>query len=179
MTERHQFAMETYKTKRVDRANKARLTSGKLYIKDKIQTAFLVPTLPDPDPDTNGHELTVTESDTMSDSGSIFKGYSVTATSLSVVTSGLNEILASYPDVSAASHVIYAYRVKTGQRIYENFCSDDDHGMGHELLKLLRNNNKTNVLCVVTRHCAPGFIHLGRKRFEHLRNSANGALGKL
>jgi len=50
MTERNQFATDTYKDKRIDFNNKSRLNNGKLFVKGKVQTEFLEPRLPDPEP---------------------------------------------------------------------------------------------------------------------------------
>ncbi|KAK2154118.1 hypothetical protein LSH36_276g03040 [Paralvinella palmiformis] len=44
---------------------------------------------------------------------------------------------------------------------------------------MLRDSDKRNVLCLVSRECAPGFQHLGRKRFEIQRRVGKEALDKL
>ena len=179
-TERNQFAMDTYKEKRSDVTNKARLQNVKLFIKGRLQTQFLEPTLPDPEPIGNDDEddTAPVESAQVKDSGSIFRGFAIKAGSMPDVTSGLQKII-TLPDVSSASHLIYEYRVKVGERIYENFQSDDDHGMGLDLLRMLRARDTQDVLCVVTRHCSPGFQHLGKKRFEHLKKTGKEAVDKL
>jgi hypothetical protein len=69
--------------------------------------------------------------------------------------------------------------VKNGQSVSENFHSDDDHGMGLDLWRMLRDSDKRNVLCLVSREYAPGFQHLGRKRFEIQRPVGKEALDKL
>ena len=69
--------------------------------------------------------------------------------------------------------------MKNGQSVSENFHSDDDHGMGLDLWRMLRDSDKRNVLCLVSRECAPGFQHLGRKRFEIQRPVGKEALDKL
>ena len=162
ITERNQFAMETYKDKRSDANNKARLNNGKLFIKGKLQTQFLEPTLPDPEPLGNDDDGTApVESAKVKDSGSIFQGFAIKAKTLSDVTSGLQKVL-TLPDASAASHLIYAYRVKVGQRMHENFQSDDDHGMGLDLLRMLRTRDDQNIL-----------------RFEHLQKTGKEAIDKL
>ena len=179
MTERNQFAMNTYKDKRIDFNNKAHLNNGKLFVKGKVKTEFLEPRLPDPEPAEEDYEVEVTQSGTIKDSGSVFKGYAVSVNSLSDVTSGIQEVMMSMPDASTASHLIYAYRVKNGQSVSENFHSDDDHGMGLDLWRMLRDSDKRNVLCLVSREYAPGFQHLGRKRFEIQRPVGKEALDKL
>ena len=163
MTERNQFAMNTYKDKRIDFNNKAHLNNGKLFVKGKVQTEFLEPGLPDPEPAEEDYEVEVTQSGTIKDSGSVFKGYAVSVNSLSDVTSGIQEVMMS----------------KNGQSVSENFHSDDDHGMGLDLWRMLRDSDKRNVLCLVSREYAPGFQHLGRKRFEIQRPVGKEALDKL
>jgi len=69
--------------------------------------------------------------------------------------------------------------MKNGQSVSEKFHSDDDHGMGLDLLRMLRDSDKRKVLCLVSRECAPGFQRLGRKRFEIQRRVGKEALDKL
>jgi hypothetical protein len=68
MTERNQFAMNTYKDKRIDFNNKAHLNNGKLFVKGKVQTEFLEPRLPDPELAEEDYEVEVTQSGTIKDS---------------------------------------------------------------------------------------------------------------
>ena len=78
------------------------------------------------------------------------------------------------------THMIYAYRFTDDSGITtENFCSDGDYGLGLELLKLMRESDNTNVVCVTTRTCSPDYVHLGRKRFQYVRDTATGAIQKL
>jgi len=163
MTERNQLTMNTYKDKRIDFNNKAHLNNGKLFVKGKVQTEFLEPRLPDPELAEEDYEVEVTQSGTIKDSGSVFKGYAVSVNSLSDVTSGIQEVMMS----------------KNGQSVSEHFHSDDDHGMGLDLWRMLRDSDKRNVLCLVSREYAPGFQHLGRKRFEIQRPVGKEALDKL
>ncbi len=151
---------------------------SKLLIDGKLQTAFLEPTIPEVYPDGTSQDLNVTESTVVRDSGSTFKSYALKVESLNDIAAGINEIV-TLPQVGNASHFIYAYRLKHDDKVLENFNSDDDHGMGFDLLRFLRDRNATNVICVVTRQCNLGFVHLGRKRFEHLRATSKIALDKL
>ena len=50
------------------------------------------------------------------------------------VIAGIQEVMMTMPDVNTASHLTYDYRVKNGQSVSENIHSDDDHGMGLDLL---------------------------------------------
>ena len=69
---------------------------------------------------------------------------------------------------SKSTHPIYAFRIKTGKGILENFDSDGDHGVGFELLKSMMENKLTNTVCLATRICNPGFQHIGKRRFIHI-----------
>ena len=105
MTESNQFAMNTYKDKRIDFNNKARLNNGKLFVKGKVQTEFLEPRLPDPEPAEKNYEVEVTQSGTIKDSGSVFKSYAVSVNSLSDVTSGIQEVMMSMPVLRATLYM--------------------------------------------------------------------------
>jgi len=175
INERHQFAMDMYKANR----DKSRLTNGKLFIQGKLQSQFQKPVLPcttavapiDTDSISTGTEI--------EDSGSKFKSYTLQASTLEQVKEAIN-LVQQIPDVTNASHIIYAYRLDNGKTITtENFNSDNDHGMGFELLKLLRTRETKNVVCFITRRCKPNYAHLGRKRFDHMRTTANEALDSM
>ena len=58
----------------------------------------------------------------------------------------------------------------------QNFCSDGDYGLGLELRKLMRESDNRNVVCVTTRTCTPDHVHLGRKRFQYVRDTATEAI---
>ena len=81
--------------------------------------------------------------------------------------------------MASASHLCFAYRIRQGRNLFENFDSDYDYGLGPSLLKQMRDDDTENILWIVTRDCAPDFKHIGRKRFEHattLCTSANDTL---
>ncbi len=67
-------------------------------------------------------------------------------------------------DVSKATHIIYAYRLETrAGKMTENFDSDRDWGTGFELLKMMRDNDVVNTVCIATRLCNPGYSHIYKK----------------
>ena len=72
------------------------------------------------------------------------------------------------PAVVGASHLMYAYRIKAGRNITENFHSDEDHGVGLELLRHMQDNELTNWVYIATRDCSATFKHIGTKRFDHV-----------
>ena len=163
--ERNQYALPEFKAKRQNPANKARLINGRLFVKGRLQSRFLTPTLPEVDDDVP--EFTVTESESISDTGSTFKGYAAAITSLDDISAALEQSI-QLDGVASATHRIYAYRYKaTGGSIHENFDSDNDDGVGLELMKAMSDANVVNKLWVVTRYCKPDYGHIGKKRFDH------------
>lgn len=76
--------------------------------------------------------------------------------------------------VASATHNIYAYRISSGGSIIEGQKDDGEHGASFNLLRLLREEEKENVIVIVTRWY--GNQHLGPKRYERIRDSAKEAL---
>ena len=73
-TERNQLAINSYKAKRIEFNNKARLANGKqLFLKFEIQIEFLEASLPDPEPVVGENQIGVVESEKVKDSGSVLK----------------------------------------------------------------------------------------------------------
>ena len=144
-----------------------------------MQTEFLKPRLPDPETADEDYQVEVDQSGTFKESGSEFKGFAVTVNSLSDATAGIQEGMMTMPDVSTATHLIYAYRVRNGQSVNENLHSDDDHGMGLDLLRIFRDIDKPNVLCVISREHSSGVQYLGRRRFEIERRVGKEAFKNL
>ena len=75
------------------------------------------------------------------------------------------------PDVGKATYIIYAYRLEHRGKIQENFHSDRDWGTGHELLKMMRDQEIVNAVCIATRTCNPGYSQIGKKRFMYINDS--------
>ena len=77
--------------------------------------------------------------------------------------------------VAGATHNIYAYRIqKDDGKVIEGSVDDGEHGAGYQILKLLRDRGEVNVMTIVTRWF--GSKHLGPRRFECIRVSAESAL---
>ena len=78
-------------------------------------------------------------------------------------------------NIAQATHNVWAYRVEsaTAGQYVENFNDDGEHGGGFVLLKLLRDHNVTGMV-ITTRWY--GGVHLGPKRFDCIRNSAERSL---
>ena len=85
-----------------------------------------------------------------------------------VETSTKQYLITTNPDVTQATHIIYAYRLESRGKVTANFDSDRDWGTGHELLKMMRENSMVNCVCFATRTCSPGYSHIGKKRFMYI-----------
>ena len=168
-TERRQFAMPEYQKLKSDPRSKAVLSQDKLYVKNKLQTQYQAPTL-SVHPPSNTPPTEIKVSKDKKDSGSSFRGYSAEVNTINDVACVRQYLVANKPEVTNASHIIYAYRLESRGKITENFDSDRDWSTGHELLKMMRENNMTNTLCIATRMCHPGFSHIGKKRFAHIND---------
>jgi hypothetical protein len=161
-SERKQFAMPEYKAKKEDPNNRAMLRQDKLYVRGKLQTQYTQAKLPHCDNPSFQHDIKVSKE--RKEGGSSFRGFYTQADNLQAVSSAHTQLICR-PDVSRATYLIYAYRLEQRGKIVENFDSDRDWGTGHELLKAMRDNGVTGV-CFATRICNPGYIHIGKKRFQ-------------
>ncbi len=135
----------------------------KLYVRGKLQTQFIRTNLPD-HTDNLPMEKIIKVSKEKSESLSAFRGYYAEASSLQEV-SDIHTQLICKPEVTKASHVIYAYRIQDNNgKVVENFESDRDWGTGNALLSFMKEKNFLGV-CMATRLCKPGYSHIGKKRF--------------
>ena len=178
--ERRQFVLPEFKSRKADKNNKAVLKQDRLFVRNKLQTQFLPPSLPVISVRPDEASPTIAESSVRKDGGSAFKGYCAGVTSLNDVAAVRQHLITDKPDVAKATHVIYAYRFEgRAGKVTENFESDRDWGTGHELLKAMREHDMVNVICVATRTCSPGFVHIGRKRFSNINELCTQAFNKL
>ena len=104
---------------------------------------------------------------------SSFQGHVTPATSQDYI---LPSIHALYADnrVARATHNVYAYRISTENGIVEHYEDDKEHGAGRVLLNLMREEEVTNKLVVVSRWY--GGEHLGPDRFNYIREAGKLAL---
>ena len=174
--ERKDFVLPFFKTLRSNADNKAQLVGDKLYVKGKLQQQLLSPVIPDIDPSS---EITISESEEVTDNGSIFKGYAACVSSIDEVAKVISTLKAK-PSIAEADHFMFAYRFSTKKnKIQENFDSDGDWGIGLEILRSMQEKENVNCISVVTRCCLPNFQHIGRKRFEHAKSLSSAALDQL
>lgn len=177
-SERRQFALPYYKDMKADGRNKAVLAQDKLYVRNKLQLQYVKPSLP-VCPLTDESPCRITESRSKKDGGSVFHGYAAHISDITDVADIRQYLITNNPEVTNASHVIYAFRYESRGKTHENFDSDRDHGCGFELLKMMRQHDITNALCIATRKCNPGFSHIGKRRFTHINEACLNAYTSL
>jgi putative IMPACT (imprinted ancient) family translation regulator len=124
--------------------------------------------------------LTIHTGTTITDSGSTFRGFAASVSSTQEV-SEIMDMLKSKPDIAAANHLIYAYRLGDceGNVKSQNFHSDGDYGVGLHLLRHMEGEHSLNMLCVVTRTCTVNYSHIGNRRMEHAVNVCSTAMSAL
>ena len=98
-------------TQRTTVAIKLSYNKVRLFVKNKLQTQFLSVNLPDL-PASDVHPTTISESRKKTDSGSIFKGYPAKVFSMDEVAAVKQFLIVNKPDVTKATHVIYAYVIR-------------------------------------------------------------------
>lgn len=177
--ERRKFALPEFREAKQESRNNAVLAQDKLYIRNKLQVKYVKPNLP-PRPLTSDAPSQITESKEKKDGGSVFHGYCAAAKDIKDVANVRQYLISNKHEVTTATHVIYAYRFESrGKVTHENFDSDGDHGMGFNLLEMMRKNAIVNTICIATRLCNPGFSHIGKKRFVHLQSCCLAAYNTL
>ena len=105
--------------------------------------------------------------------GSRFQASRVEIDDPSDVTPALQAVYAD-PQVAGATHNIYAYRIRSGEKLHEHFEDDGEFGAGRRLMDLLRENDAENILVCVTRWY--GGRHIGPARFQMVIDNAKSVL---
>ena len=160
--ERKDFVLPVFKALKANDET-VKLRNDKLYVKGDLQHKYLKPILPSPtnqDP-----SLELTKGGQISDKGSVFSGFVANVTSLQAVSDVIN-LARNSPQMAAATHLIYAYRVGD-KDVKQNFDSDGDYGVGLTLLTQMQERKMNNMIWIVTRNCDPGYSQLGKRRMDH------------
>jgi hypothetical protein len=114
-------------------------------------------------------ELKVVRAPPSSLEGSSFQGSKVKVDHPNDVIPAIHAIFTDHR-VARATHNIYAYRIKLGERLVEHYEDDGEYGAGRRLLELLRKEDVMNNLICITRWY--GGKHLGPARFDMLVDNA-------
>ena len=76
--------------------------------------------------------------------------------------------------LATATHNIFAYRVGNQAKPREGLNDDGEHGGARKIMEVMRANNITNKIVIVTRWY--GGTHIGKKRFEAIENCTKNIL---
>jgi len=114
-SERKQFALPEFKALKEDTANTAKFRQEQLYVKNKLQSQYLPPSLPE-SPATYGDPANIAESKKKSDSGCSFKGYCAGVSTIQDVAT-LRQHISSLPSqMSQRSIILFMH---TGLKVAE------------------------------------------------------------
>ena len=114
--------------------------------------------------------------DIVEDNGNRFEARAVEINTHRDVKKSVTNLL-RLPNVSSATHNVYAYRfVNQDGVVQEGSEDDDEYGAGRALLRMLRDNNTTNAMVLVSRWYAS---KIGSKRFVHYGNTGLSAVNRL
>ena len=136
------------------------------FIKGKVQKQFAKPVLPEVPASADNDISMVSSSAVQNEGGSSFKGFSAPVNNINDVAR-IRKFIVQRPDVTAATHVVFAYRYEgSSGQVTENFDSDRDWYCGLELLNHMKQLEIVNSLWIAIRTCSRDFSHIGRRRFE-------------
>ena len=115
----------------------------------------------------------ITVGPSQSDRKSVFQGFRARIGDLQEAQVVLDLIHADFR-AQPATHVAYAYRIKSGSHIIEHMDDDREFGVGRQLLDVLRDKKYVNTMVAVARWY--GGINLGPKRKARYTESAKQVL---
>ena len=177
--ERRKRLVPIMKAKKEEDENvKCRLVGDRLYINgeryvDDDQEMKMVFTDEDV---TAAKDVTVYHSEPKIEQGSTFQGHASVIKSQNDVKPVLLKIFENKL-VAGATHNIYAYRIKVGNRIKEGCCDDKEYGAGRQLLSMLQDKKAENAMIVTTRWF--GGKELGPDRYMYIKEVAAKAFDEL
>ena len=175
MEERKKQLLPAFKKAKAEK-EKPRFVMDKLVVQGAV-TEVKKDQIRDINADTTGHAIALqdqlTHTPKIDHNGDVVQGHSMKVSNQEDIIPTLHTI---YSDsrVARATHNIYAYRLKCGNRYVEHFEDDREWGAGRMLLDLLRNENRDNELVCVTRWY--GGKRIGKKRFDYMLGAAKEAL---
>ncbi len=163
---------------------KMRLAHDKLFINGELdRPAVTRPSVievmtEDSDEVSKMDKIKVAVIDRIGEKGNTFTGVAVKAKSMQEVRLAMKKLL-RMPDFSKAAHVMSAYRVRSGGIGKEGHYDDGEWGGGFNILKTIRNHDRSNVAVFVVRHHEQSDYKLGSRRFQLIQEAAGKALNKL
>lgn len=108
--------------------------------------------------------------------GSIFQGHLYPVVTEGEVIQAIRAI-SQDKDLAKSEHTMYAYNfIDPDGETRSGFCDDGEWSSGSLLAGILREKELSNVVIIVTRKF--GGVHLGKRRFELIRQVANETLAQ-
>ncbi|XP_062573517.1 uncharacterized protein LOC134235401 [Saccostrea cucullata] len=121
-------------------------------------------------------EIEVKRSNTHTESGNQISAAAVEVETYAKVRNFYRKISMD-PVYGRANHNILVYRFKDNSgTIHDGYCDDGEFGAGRKMLKILQDENFTNVSVVISRMMGK---HLGPKRFDIMEKALFDALKEL
>ena len=113
-------------------------------------------------------------SDKITEKKSVFQAHALPVETETQAIAAKNAIFHS-PELSQATHIIYAYKMGiTEDTIQSGYSDDDEVEAGSMLMELLNSENRTNIFVCVTR--IKNGPNIGAARFTHIKNCAKQLL---
>ena len=113
-------------------------------------------------------------SDKITEKRSVFQAHAIPVETETQAIAAKNAIFQS-PELSQATHIIYAYKMGIAdETIQSGFSDDDEVEAGSMLMQLLESENRTNIFVCVTR--IKNGPNIGAARFTHIKNCAKQLL---
>ena len=158
-----------------DTNNRVTLNKDKILLNGIVQDTFAFQRnpLPSVSPLSISFDKLV-HSEEVTEKKSVFQAHALPVETISQAIAAKNSIFQS-PNLSQATHIIYAYKIGTdGDTVESGYCDDDEVGAGTLLMELLKTQKKTNMFVCVTR--MKKGANIGEVRFTHIKNCAKKAL---
>ena len=174
--ERRQFAWSTFKeAKAVNK--KAVFSGGNLYLENKLADKFTPHQLPSLSNPTLGKlsKYLSAEGDDIKSFGHSFKASVTRINSLHDIRDAHDNLLHEQAYANA-THLSYAYRiVDAAGNIEENFDSNGNSGVGMQILRRLRKESTTDIVCFVAHTCKGDTISF-KNKIDSIEQSVSGSL---
>ena len=177
--ERRRKARQQIKTiKEKDPSAKCSVRYDKLFVNGQAVAVEEKPRFVFNDSDiqrSQGIDLAAAETVTVE--GSTFQGYAAKIKSPNDVKATILKMFDTNKLTSKATHLVYAYRVRTNNKMCENYADDGQPGAGKTIFNALQGRNTEGVVVIVA--CWYGGKHLGNDRWPNYKKCAQAALEKL
>ena len=152
--ERRQHAWSSFKTAKGGGREAKLHPNGDLYVDKQLIKTLQPAKIPSSSMNLyeQAHNFCSGQSDSVGNVSHQFRARSVAVTSLQSVRDALDLFCAEPDVITHAKSVSYAYRIRTPNGLIDNFDSRGDTGVGPQILKVLREKDLENIVCLVAHH---------------------------